>query len=187
MRAPELLRRNLQSLLDARRESQASLAQYLGKDKSWINKFLTGTRDELQLQDLDRIADFFGLATYQLFTPGISALTERRIGGERRSGRERRVGHQIRLMRELGSALGSIRSGGGANVARSVDDGGDRSVPTRPAPDNLRAFLRDTEARLTALLTQTDAGGQTPAPGAAKPAARPHPRRARGRDSQKTG
>ena len=43
------------------------------------------------LKHLDRIADFFGIATYQLLQPGISPLTERRSGRERRTGHDRRV------------------------------------------------------------------------------------------------
>lgn len=41
----------------------------------------------------DRIADFFGVETYQLLQPGVASLTERRKA-ERRNGRERRVGRK---------------------------------------------------------------------------------------------
>lgn len=95
LRALDIIRQNISALLVARRESQSGLAAWLRKDKSWINKFLNGHR-EIQLKDLDRIADYFGLATYQLFQPGISPLTERRSASDRRSGRDRRIGHQQR-------------------------------------------------------------------------------------------
>ena len=65
-----IIRTNIAGLLTTRHQSQVDLASWLRKDKSWINKFLNGTR-EIQLKDLDRIADFFGLATYQLFQPGV--------------------------------------------------------------------------------------------------------------------
>ena len=90
-----LLRRNIAELLRTRKESQHSLAFSLGHDKSWLNKFLNGER-EIQLRDLDKVADFFGLSPYQLFQPGITAFTERRLGTERRTGRDRRVGHAAR-------------------------------------------------------------------------------------------
>lgn len=104
MKATYLLRRNIEALLQARKETQTSLAFAIGHKKSWINKFLNGTR-QLQLKDLDRIADFFGLATYQLFQPGISSLTERRKLKDRRSGQDRRIS---RAQREMISVTGEI-------------------------------------------------------------------------------
>lgn len=96
MHAISLLRQNISAILVARRESQTALARWLGKDRSWINKFLNGHR-EVQLKDLDRIADFFGIEAYQLFQPGISHLTERRKKSDRRSGLDRRQGHPLPL------------------------------------------------------------------------------------------
>lgn len=61
---------------------------WVGKHETWISKILKEDRG-IQLKDLDKIADFFGLTVHQLFSPGISPLTERRRG-QRRSGRERR-------------------------------------------------------------------------------------------------
>lgn len=104
LRALYLLRQNISGLLSARRETQAELAFALGHGKSWINKFLNGDR-EVQLKDLDRIADFFGIATYQLFQPGITPLTERRHQKDRRSGHDRRVGHSHRLMAEVAATM----------------------------------------------------------------------------------
>jgi hypothetical protein len=63
-----------------------------------LSQIFTNDERNLPLKYLDRIADFFGLATYQLFQPGISARYERRKA-ERRTGRDRRVSalnHQVR-------------------------------------------------------------------------------------------
>jgi transcriptional regulator with XRE-family HTH domain len=93
IRALHLIRTNISGLLYQRHQNQSDLAGWLNKDKSWINKFLNGSR-QIQLKDLDRIADFFGLATYQLFQPGIVPGSERRGGRDRRSGHDRRVSHR---------------------------------------------------------------------------------------------
>lgn len=108
LKAPFVIRQNLSALLAARKETPSALARYVGKHKTWISQFLTGKRDELQLGDLDKIAAFFGIATYQLFQPGISRLTERRSSIERRTGQERRVGHNRRLLESLQSELNKV-------------------------------------------------------------------------------
>ena len=97
------MRNNILALLSARKESQADLAGWLKHSRSWINKFLNGER-QVQLKDLDRIADFFGLATYQLFQPGISPLTERRVQ-QRRKLKDRRIGHQHRELQALADVI----------------------------------------------------------------------------------
>lgn len=108
LRAPEIMRRNVTDLLLERHHTQTDLASWLGRGKSWINKFLNGHR-EIRLTDLDRIADFFGLATYQLFQPGIGSSSERRSGRERRCGRDRRVGHAYRMMGALANEHDKLR------------------------------------------------------------------------------
>jgi transcriptional regulator with XRE-family HTH domain len=97
LKALYVLRNNIAGLLTIQRRSQSALARAVmgdsergRKDKSWINKFLNGTR-EIQLKDLDAIAQFFGVQPYQLFQPGTIALTERRSGRDRRRGQERRM------------------------------------------------------------------------------------------------
>lgn len=89
MRADNIMRANVSGLLRVRHITQHALAMWMKHDKSWINKFLRGQR-QLQLKDLDRIADFFGLDSYQLFQPGTSDDSERRHGPDRRTGKERR-------------------------------------------------------------------------------------------------
>lgn len=108
MRAANQLRENIRSLLEARHENQKDLAFYLKRHPTTISKFLKGQR-EVQLSDLDGIADFFGIATYQLFQPGISLLTERRSGLDRRKGRERRISHAQRAMREVAPKIETAR------------------------------------------------------------------------------
>ena len=100
LRALYLLRNNIAGLLTVRRANQTDLAFALGKDKSWINKFLNGTR-EIQLKDLDAIASFFGCATYQLFQPGAAHITERRSGKDRRTGYDRRISQRDRQRARL--------------------------------------------------------------------------------------
>lgn len=84
MDALNVLRLNIESLLKQDRIQQKSLADALGHHKSWINKFLKGTRPQLSLVDLPVIANFFGVEVHQLFTPGATAITDRRQGAERR-------------------------------------------------------------------------------------------------------
>ena len=114
-----LLRRNITDLLRARHETQKSLAFAVGHDKSWLNKFLNGGRG-IQMKELDRIADFFGLAPYQLFQPGITGLTERRGATDRRSGRERRVGHVAREMRNLDAVVAKAHPRRGSREAVAI-------------------------------------------------------------------
>lgn len=99
LRADYVLRQNIQTLLHSRKETQSDLAKWMQKDKTWINKFLLGKRG-LQIKDLDRIADFFGLEAYELFRPGISSLTERRKK-DRRQGQDRRISKDQRELLAL--------------------------------------------------------------------------------------
>src|SRR3990167_8165103 len=101
MKATLLLRQHITDLLAARREEQESLELRVGHSEAWINAFLRGKQDNITMRDLDKIAVFFGLATYQLFQPGISSLTERRVMNDRRSGRDRWIGHQQRALQQL--------------------------------------------------------------------------------------
>src|SRR3990167_1597702 len=96
MRANALLKENVATLLRVRGQSRKSLAHWCYRSESWISKVFAEDRREFSLKDLDRIADFFGFATYQLFQPGISLQTERRHGIERRKGHDRRQSHQQR-------------------------------------------------------------------------------------------
>lgn len=108
MKAVRLLSENIQALLKGRGQSQHDLAQWCRHSDVWLSYFLSGKR-EIQFADLDRIADFFGIATYQLFQPGISPLTERRVK-DRRNGRDRRMGHAHRVMLHVASDIERART-----------------------------------------------------------------------------
>ncbi len=98
LKASRLLESNIDALLKARRQSRHDLARYCRRSDGWLSKILSDdaeTKRGLPLKYLDRIADFFGIATYQLFQPGISPLTERRTGVSRRSGRDRRISNAV--------------------------------------------------------------------------------------------
>lgn len=88
-----LLAENIRTLLNTRGLDGRSLAVWCGHKPPWISKILTSDRG-VQIKDLGKIADFFGLTVSDLFSQGISALTERR-GGDRRK-HERRVGSDRR-------------------------------------------------------------------------------------------
>jgi transcriptional regulator with XRE-family HTH domain len=106
--AQRLLAENITALLIARNQKQKDLAFWCRHSEVWISKFLHGER-EVQLKDLDRIADFFGLVTYQLFQPGISAVTERRIKSDRRKATDRRIGHTHRVMENVRAEVERVR------------------------------------------------------------------------------
>lgn len=101
MKASVLLKHNIDTLLKARHQTRHDLAVWVRqsldskKVDPWISQIFTRPNREFQLKYLDRIADFFGIAVYQLFQPGISPLTERRKGTARRSGRDRRVSQAV--------------------------------------------------------------------------------------------
>lgn len=94
MRADLLVKHNIDHLLSARRLGRKDLAQWCGRSESWISKIMKEDRRDFPMKYWDRIADFFGVAPYQLLQPGITPLTERRKSGERRSGKDRRAGRR---------------------------------------------------------------------------------------------
>lgn len=107
-----VLRENVRALLKLQNKSQLDLSMACGHpSKSWANKFINGAR-EVQLEDLDRIAQFFHVETYQLFVPGIAGHTERRSGRDRRSGSERRIGDDLRSMVKLRPYVGTTAQRG---------------------------------------------------------------------------
>jgi len=84
MKAGYLFKKNVETLLKARGHTRHDLAFYCRRSDAWISKILGNSDRNLPMKYLDRIADFFGIATYQLFQPGISPLTERRKGPSQR-------------------------------------------------------------------------------------------------------
>lgn len=157
MKAVRILSQNISALLAARRQSQHDLAQWCHHSDVWISYFLSGKR-EIQLADLDRIADFFGIATYQLFQPGISQLTERRLGVERRKGADRRIGHQQREVLDLAARVNPARppSRKGSHAAAAL---------VNPIAEELRRLTSEHERRIHQLLSQAQSRGQDAAVG----------------------
>lgn len=109
MRADRLLVENIQHLLRKRGHRQKELAEWCGHTETWLSSIFRGER-QFRITDFDRIADFFGIATYQLFQPGIAPITERRKpNSDRRSGEDRRVSKAHRTMLELRDAIDEAR------------------------------------------------------------------------------
>ncbi len=94
VKAPLLLKHNIDTMLVARGQTRKDLAMWCRRSESWMSQIFTNEERGIPLKYLDRIADFFGIATYQLLQPGISPLTERRAK-TRRSGRDRRISQAV--------------------------------------------------------------------------------------------
>jgi hypothetical protein len=97
--ADRLLVENLKTLLRERRIDAQDLAVWCGHKKAWISKILQGERG-FPVSELGCAADFFGLTVSELFSPGISALCERRrrqrrASGDRRTMPDRRHGRDV--------------------------------------------------------------------------------------------
>ncbi len=154
MRANQLLKHNIDTLLRVRHQTRKDLAQWCRKSESWISKIYKETRRGFSLRDFDRIAEFFGIATYQLFQPGISTLTERRENPERRTTKDRRVGHTARFMMETAREIDGKHPRRRADVASSPAQS--------PAVTRLIAiFEREIAAAVSAA---AQSGDETPTP-----------------------
>lgn len=127
-----VLKENVRALMAARHVRQLELALWCGHGKSWLNKWLNNDR-EIQFKDLDRLADFFGMLPHELFTPGISSLTERRTGIQRRKGADRRMSFPDRL--------GAAKPRAPQHAAPHAPD----LLPARPPlTDDIRALAKRT-------------------------------------------
>jgi hypothetical protein len=89
LRADHLLVENIRTLLAGRGLDDSALAIWCGHKPAWISKILSLERG-MPVRELGKVADFFGLTVMQLFSPGISPLTERRKS-ERRVLKDRRA------------------------------------------------------------------------------------------------
>lgn len=144
-----LLKENIDSLLARRQLKRRDLAVYCRRTESWLSQIFTNPERNMPLKYLDRIADFFGLATYQLFQPGISASSERRKGLDRRSGKDRRLSalnHQVR--ESVSSLIATITPGEVADLIRlrSLSDGSRNVV--RDEAQRLERAERENDARV---------------------------------------
>lgn len=165
MRADRLFAENILGLLHLHGMKQKDLASWCRHSEVWLTNILKSKR-EVQIRDLDRIADFFGLATYQLFQPGVSERTERRTGMDRRHHKERRISHETKLARDLESRLKPVK-GGRAHGEEAA---------TAAVSDPLREVVRELERRLARLLSQAESRGQAATPRRTQSAARPRVR-----------
>jgi hypothetical protein len=102
LKAVLLLKSNIDTLLQARGQTRKELAFWCRRSESWLSQIFTDDERNMPLKYLDRIADFFGIATYQLMQPGISPLAERRSASERRSGKDRRLSRAIPVSQKPG-------------------------------------------------------------------------------------
>lgn len=175
LKATHQLRANVKALLIARKDDQKDLAFAIGRHPTTISKFLGGQR-ECQLEDVDAMADFFGLSAYQLFQPGMSALTERRRGTERRQ-RTRRQGHAQRILRDVASETERVRlDAGGRGAAHD---------PPSSLAEELGRLTDEYETRLNTLLSQAQSRGQAAGAGKALQGSRQRRRAASGSHAKK--
>ena len=104
--------------MGARHQTRHDLALWCRRSDAWLSKILGKDNRNVPLEYLDRIADFFGLATYQLFQPGLGGVGERRKG-ERRTGNDRRISALNQRVRvSLSEAVASLSQTDVADMIR---------------------------------------------------------------------
>jgi transcriptional regulator with XRE-family HTH domain len=86
--ANALLQVNVKELMRWRKLTQAELSAKLGVSQPWLSKRLTGVTP-FQIEDVDSIANAFGLTASQLLCAG-QGQWDRRRGDDRRRGEDRR-------------------------------------------------------------------------------------------------
>ncbi len=89
IRSDLLLAENIRALLAARHVDGAALSMAIGHTPSWLSKIMMGDR-KMSVEDAGKVAAYFGLSLAELFSPGISSVTERRKG-QRRAAEPRRI------------------------------------------------------------------------------------------------
>jgi transcriptional regulator with XRE-family HTH domain len=151
MKAARIVAENVAALLKREGYKQTDLAQACRRSDPWVSQFLRGERT-WQLDDLDKVADFFGLDTFQLFRPGIAQRTERR-SVQRRAGVERRVRHDVRNTQQLEAQIAPIRPRKGASEGT-----------TALQAQHLHALIAEFARRVGVLIPPSDARGQVASP-----------------------
>lgn len=165
MKARVLLAKNIQAILNARKESQTDLANWCYKKPAWINKILNGTRP-LHINDFDRVAEFLGCSVYHLFQPGVSAISERRHAGDRRSGRERRIGH----VRQFAIPVDASATRGTHATATASTSAAKNAA--------IRVLVEEFEQKVhDVMLSETESGRQAPTAAADRSDVRPRHRK----------
>jgi hypothetical protein len=168
MKANRLLKENISGLLRARHYSQKDLAQWCHRTEGWLSAILRQEKRQIPTKYYDRIADFFALATYQLFQPGIAGAAERRRGIQRRGRPDRRISQRHAAVNRMDTD--EVISGQSSRAARS------HSLPAAEAQmqlDALRRELTGLSQRLAAIAAGTVDPGQDSALPRPLPAARP--------------
>jgi len=119
LRPDLLLARNIRALLTARGEDDSALATWCGHRPAWLSKILNGERG-MQIRDLGRVADFFGVEVSQLFQRGVDPLLERRVHGRRIPGGDRRTGIDRRQSEHIEAAFISSKEAPHAPASRAL-------------------------------------------------------------------
>lgn len=98
LRAHLILKRNIDALLHERHLRRKDLAQWCHRTEGWLSQIFTDDEKNIPLKYLDRIADFFGKQTYEMFQPGLTTGSlERRKLVDRRTGTDRRASKDVKL------------------------------------------------------------------------------------------
>jgi hypothetical protein len=153
-RADLLLAENLRTLIAARRVDAGDVALACGHGAAWISKILNGDRG-MRVQDVGKAAAYFGLTVSEIFSPGISAMTERRRR-TRRAHLDRRVILDRRLAKhQADDKLLAQPSHTGVELARPAMKGGiltNGDGDYAPATSALtpEGSLTDIDRRITA-------------------------------------
>lgn len=166
MKAERLINENIGALLRGKGTDQKTLAQWCRKTEVWLSFKLAGKR-AWKVDELDRVADFFGIATYQLLQPGIAVTSERRTGYDRRSVKERRMSHAARVMLDAGREVEAHRHGAKGSATPAVRD-------------TIKRLAADFEGRVSALLSEAESRRSAAGGGAARAAVAGPRRRRRG-------
>lgn len=194
-----LLRQNLASILRKRNLPPARLAARVGRDRSWLSRFLNGKREEIQLADLDRLAAELGLSVHELLSPGVSRFTERRSGKDRRTIKDRRGARDIAAMIGMRAEIRALRSESASMMAQPgartwVEEPG-HEAPSSSRDEQaelaeLATTVADVEAQLQtlkrALLERTATAGHPARTRSQKPAASTGTEAVRARHSKKS-
>lgn len=101
MKAARILAANVAALLTAQHKTQTALGLWCRHSKTWVSQFLNGHRN-WQLDDLDRVADFFGKEPHELFQPSMDFANRRTM--TRRAGKDRRTAHEDQMGKILAGA-----------------------------------------------------------------------------------
>lgn len=155
----EEVRTNIAALLARLNITASTLAGALGKNRSWMTRFLAKKRHELQLCDIDKIAAFLEVAPYDLVKPSNGSLTDRRRARwDRRVEPDRRRSWAQRQLQQTAAGIDRARRPRG-NAQLEPDE--------RRLIDYLRAHPDDKPGVFKSLELRADL--QKPKPTATKP------------------